>query len=238
MTIKLLNDNTPWIKAEYYNNTDLEGEWIVSYKIDGVRCIKGADGKIYTRNNKNINLPKKLHLKDCEFFYKDWETSMKIIHRETDIEPTQDMIYELDKLDNRLYIGTFFDLTKDEIDTMLTLALMRGYEGIVLRNNDNWIKVVPNKYADVKILDIKEGKGIYQNMAGLIVTTRGNVSNFESLETLGNLTDTEFRKDLLKRKNDFIGQIIQVGYREILNNGKLKFARLVRFRTDKDYESI
>ena len=45
--LKELNDGTSYIKATYWKGEDLEGIWLATYKIDGIRCIRGKDNKIY-----------------------------------------------------------------------------------------------------------------------------------------------------------------------------------------------
>lgn len=37
-----------WTKVDYYDGQNLNGDWLVTYKIDGVRLLRGRDGKVYT----------------------------------------------------------------------------------------------------------------------------------------------------------------------------------------------
>ena len=234
--IKELKDGTKWVKACYWENEDLKGEWLVTYKIDGIRCIADGAGKPCTRDSKPLMHLDDLYVKDHEFYYKDWNTSMSILYTEKEtIKPTQDMLYSLDPIDRRLIVDILMDPSKECINELLQEALNDGYEGLVLRQGDKWIKVVPTKYADVRITGINPGTGKYKGMAGSISTTRGNVGSFE---LQGLMSDTEFRTYLWKYRNRFIGKIAQVGYRELTINQKFKFPRLVRMRLDKDYESI
>ena len=80
MPIKELTNGTKWTKAEYFKEKDLKGVYLATYKIDGLRVIRGNDGKIYSRNSKECkhNL-ERFNFQDAEFYYKDWSTSSSIL---------------------------------------------------------------------------------------------------------------------------------------------------------------
>ena len=242
MTTKILDDGTKWIKANYWEDTDLKGIFVATYKIDGIRCIRGKDGLIYSRKSELVkhNL-ERFNFDDAEFFYKDFNTTSSMLNnsKEPDIPFNQSMFYELtpERVDSRLFIGRVVDPTADTIRALLKKANELGYEGIVLREvaRNNWIKVVPEKFADIRIDDINKGNGKYENVAGSIKTKMGNVASF-LLQP--DMSDMEFRKELYDNKDKYIGKIIQVGYREITVNGKFRFPRLARLRLDKDYEDL
>lgn len=242
MTTKILDDGTKWVKAQYWDETPLKGIYIASYKIDGIRCIRGKDGLVYSRKSEPI----KHHLErfsftDAEFFVKDWNTTASMLNSDKTPDEAfkQEMFYELspDFLDGRLTIGKVVDPTIETINALLKQALELKYEGIVLREvaRNNWIKVVPEKFADVRITDITEGNGKNAGMAGAIVTDYGNVGSFK---TQNGMSDAELRTELWKNKKKYIGSIIQVGYRELTVNKKFRFARLARLRPDKNYEDL
>ena len=151
------------------------------------------------------------------------------------------MFYHLDNMhpDPRITIGKLVNPTKSTIKALLKKALELGHEGIVLRSinqlKPTWIKVVPVRYADVRIITIKEGTGKYKGMAGSIVTKYGNVGSFNLQE---GYTDPEFRQFLWDNRESFKNKIIQVAYREKTCTGKLKFPRLARIRYDKNEEDL
>ena len=93
----------------------------------------------------------------------------------------------------------------------------------------------PTKSADIRINKIIEGKGKYAGVAGSIETNWGNVSSFKEQPDMG---DIEFRRKIFLNQKDYIGKIIQVEYRELTEDRKLRFPSLVRIRDDKDYEDI
>lgn len=242
MTVKELKDGTPFIKANYWEGGDLKGTWLATYKIDGLRVIRGKDNKVYSRDSKEaIHDLAKFKFNDAEFFYKDWNTSVSILHTQEETIPiTQDMFYELSQgnEDPRLVIGRLVDPTEETINALLKKALLLKHEGIVLRflgSKTKWLKVVPTRYADIRITAINEGKGKYAGVAGSLVTAWGNVGSFELQP---NMTDIEFRKELFLNQDKYLGKIAQVAYREITKNYVLKFPRLSRIRDDKDYEDL
>ena len=240
---KTLTDGTQYTKATYWEEKDLFGVWLATYKIDGLRLIRGKDNKIYSRDSKEaIHDLSKFIFNDAEFFYKDWNTSVSILHTQEETIPiTQDMFHELTEgqEDPRIVIGRVVNPTKETIQALLDKALHLGYEGVVLRSLDkskpSWIKVVPTRYADIRITGINEGKGKYAGVAGSLTTAWGNVGSFELQP---NMTDIEFRKELFLNQDKYIGKIAQVAYREITKKYVLKFPRLSRIRDDKDYEDL
>ena len=68
-----------WVKVDYYKGEDLRGDWMVTYKIDGVRLLRGKDGKVYTRNGIHIDNADKLPVTDCEYYAGSWSESGKMI---------------------------------------------------------------------------------------------------------------------------------------------------------------
>ena len=237
MSSKTLKDGTSWEKATYYKGGNLKGVWLATYKIDGCRVIRGKDNKVYSRDSKeSVHDLSKFRFNDAEFFYKDWNTSTSILRtKEETIPITQDMFYELTQgqEDPRLIIGRVVDPTEETIQALLTRALSNEYEGVVLRflgSKPKWIKVVPVRYADIRINKIIEGNGKLKGMVGTIETDWGDVGSFKQ--------DYQFRKWLWEHKKEYIGKIIQVSYREVSKENKLRFPVLVRIRDDKDYEDV
>lgn len=235
--IKELTDGTPFIKATYYEDGDLKGDWLVTIKIDGVRAIRNKNGEVVSRNSKPLYHLDNFEFNDAEIYYKDWDHSVSLVRTqgETEVKITQDMIYNLDPIDKRLVLGVFTNPSEEQINTLLQDVLSKGYEGLVMRQGNKWLKVVPVKYADIRITGMTEGKGKCKGACGSIITNYGSVGSFVEQP---DKSDYELRKYLLDNKKDLIGSIIQVGYREVTKDGKLRFPKFIRVRTDKNDESI
>lgn len=235
--IKELTDGTAWKKATYYEDGDLKGEWLITIKIDGVRAIRNKNGEVVSRNSKPLYHLDNFQFNDAEIYYKDWDHSVSLVRTqgETEVKITQDMIYNLDPIDERLVLGTYSDPTEEQILSLMNQVINQGYEGLVMRQDNKWLKVVPVKYADIRITDITEGKGKCKGTCGSIITNYGKVGSFEKQP---NKSDFEFRQKLLRNKDFYIGKIIQVGFREKTKDGKLRFPKFIRLRLDKDYEDL
>lgn len=235
--IKELEDGTNWKKAEYWEGGNLKGTWQFTIKIDGVRAIRNSKGEVVSRNSKPLYHLDDFQFNDAEVYYKDWDHSVSLVRTqgETEVKITQDMIYNLDPIDPRLVLGVFTDPSEDRILDLMNQCIKNGYEGLVMRQGNKWLKAVPVRYADIRVTGVKEGKGKCAGTVGSLITNYGSVGSFELQP---GFTDPEFRKYLLDHKDTIIGSIIQVGYREVTKDGKLRFPRFIRIRTDKDYESI
>lgn len=123
-----------WTKVDYYDGQNLNGDWLVTYKIDGVRLLRGRDGKVYTRNGKRMPNADKLPVSDCEYFAGDWNESVSQLRNESRAsECTGNNCYKLSPIDPRLVIGMYTNIHKDLMDKLLHQALLKGYEGIVVR---------------------------------------------------------------------------------------------------------
>ena len=235
MPTKQLKDGTNYEKAVHHSDKVLKGAWDVSIKIDGVRALRMADGSIVSRNSKPLYNLDKLEFSDAEIFRDDWATSVSLVRTESYREITQDDVYELspDNYDQRLMTDdTLVDSTFDERMACMQKYVDLGFEGIVLRevHGDRWVKVVPVKTADVRVT----GFEMSDKRAGWI-------KNFQTAH--GNVGGTGFNEEQLTEIAEqgadwYIGKIMEVEYRETTEAGKLRFPAFVRWRFDKDEESL
>lgn len=253
MFTRELKDGTVYPKVQVMDiENPPKGLFTITYKIDGIRAIRGKDGVIYSRASKVLRHLDHLKFNDAEVFRKDWNTTHSII---SSITPpttpiTQSEIYELtyDDMDERLYKGTIINPTPLQLKQELIDALNRGYEGLVLykyeakriREKDflrvKRYKVVPTLEGDYKILNIIEGTGKNKNSTGNVLTTGGSVGVIKS-NFMPGLTDKEIRDELFNNKKSYIGKIVTITFREKTSGGKLRFPILSRLRLDKDEES-
>jgi ATP-dependent DNA ligase len=97
----------------------------------------------------------------------------------------------------------------------------QGYEGLVLRQGDRWLKVKPKETYDVLVTGIVEGTGKYAGKLGALITDMGKVGT--------GFTDKD-REDLFTLP---INTIIEVECMELTPKGKFRHPRFIRVRYDK-----
>lgn len=234
--VEKLKDGTPYLAATYYEDgTELSGLWQVTLKIDGIRYIRNRDGVPCTRQGTaalpNVAYAMPEHIDDAELFRHDWGTSMSL---KADTLPcTPDDFYSLNPLDTRLVVLDSTPLTAEYIIRLRDWAMAQGYEGLVLRQDTTWVKVVPLRFADIRITGFYEGKGRLEGTFGGFTTNHGHVG--------GGFTD-EMRSRiwaiLQEQPTALVGKILQARYREFTRYGKLRMPVFDRFRFDKDEENL
>ena len=214
------------IKVKNWKGNNLEGQWLVTLKLDGVRMLRCREGKPISRNKKplyNLDHIDK-NIIDCEIFLKDWETSVSLVRSKNPKLVPEEAIYSLNPLDKRLIHSELKDPTSEQINSILEKVLGLGYEGLVLRQGDIWIKVKQKLTVDVEILGHIDGKGKYSNKLGALITAYGNVG-------------TGFKDSERVKENFPIGTIIEVECMEFTPDNKMRHPRFLRKRFDKDKES-
>lgn len=235
--LKELDDGTSFVKAKYYEGETLKGYWKVYRKVDGVRVMRNASNEPVSRAGKPLYNVNHLEFKDAEVYSVNWNTSVSLVRSQTPQVVTQDMIYELTdgNIDPRLLMGTVLHPDDLKLKGLMQLRLDAGDEGLILRQLHKsgkfyvWLKVVPKKQADVRITGFKEGAGRLKGTLGSIQTNHGSV---------GSGFDDELRDEIWACRDINKGKIIQVEYRELTEAGKLRFPAFIKFRWDKDEESI
>jgi ATP-dependent DNA ligase len=113
-----------------------------------------------------------------------------------------------------------------DILAQLQRANDHGYEGLVLRQGDCWIKVKPEETHDVLITGFVEGRGKHLGRLGYVTTAKGAVGT--------GFTDTE--REFLwaeAQAGTLIGQVIEVSCVELTADAKFRhpfFAACVRIK--------
>lgn len=112
---------------------------------------------------------------------------------------------------------------------MLGRANALDYEGIVLRQGDQWIKVKPTETHDVLITSVSEGTGKHRGRLGFVTTARGAVG--------AGFTDSE-REVLWAEANAgrLIGQVIEVTCMQLTDYGNFRHPVFIRMRPDKSID--
>lgn len=210
------------IKALLWSGEDLKGVWDVSIKLDGVRAI--WDNGWFSRAGKPLyNLPPPEGLVDCEVYLGSFKSTIKATRSSvTEHQIPYECLYSLEPLDKRLWVNAVKDPSKDLIKTLMSEAVGKGFEGLVLRQGDTWLKVKPEETFDVPIYSLVEGRGKHKGRLGAVETPMGKVGT--------GFTDLE-REEIWTKQE--IGRIIEVSCMHLTPDGKFRHPRFIRFRDDK-----
>ncbi|QQM14241.1 DNA ligase [Vibrio phage VpJYP1] len=220
-------------KVKPYKDKTLKGKTAVYYKIDGVRALKnpnyGFEGepKYISRNNKKLHNLDHLEFNDAEIFLKDWETSVGLVRTVKGKPVDKNCVYTLEPIDDRLYVKEYVDISKKDIEIELHTALEKGYEGIVLYNNNNMYKVKPKETFDVYVTGYVSGKGKHTGVMGALDTDMGRVGT--------GFTDKD--RVLFKEYHDkglLNTVMIEVEVMSLTKNNKFRHPRFIRHRFDKE----
>lgn len=221
------------INPRSWNGKRLTGEWLVTLKVDGIRAIWQDDLGWLSRANKPLyNIPpwRQDQPRDCEVFVNTFRDTVRATRtrcrKEDTPSITQDHLFGLATLDPRLHWGRLTDPEPTTIRARLQSANGLGYEGLVLRRGDLWLKVKPAETHDVPITGWVEGRGRHCGRLGFVTTTRGAVgSGFTDLE-----------REILwaeAKEGRLVGQVIEVSCMLCTSSGKFRHPVFVRMRPDK-----
>lgn len=148
-----------------------------------------------------------------------------------------------DSLENVRFVKPiYYGNDKNIIDTLLNYADKKGWEGLMLNKNapydfkrtTNLIKIKTFHFSDLKIVNVLEGDGKYSGTLGALqVEYKGNVVN------VGSGFSDEQRDEYWKDKDNLIGKIVEVKYKEESTDKKtglksLQFPVFSRMRFDKN----
>ena len=214
------------IRAKNWKGNDLKGDWRVSIKIDGVRVIV-TEGVATSRTGKPLwNVPYGLRDGDYECYlgtFKDTISRLKT-HDHPDGWIDYDQFYSLDPLDKRLDVVCFRNgAGQNQIKSWMELLVERGYEGVVLRQDDKWLKVKPVETYDVKVLGYQPGLGKNEGRLGAVITSMGKVGTGFSDEERDQFT-----------KKYIVGRMIEVKCMHLTAESKFRHPVFVRLREDKE----
>lgn len=220
-------------KPRAWNGKGLTGDWLVTLKLDGVRAIWHDEHGWMSRASKPLyNIPpwQPGIARDCELFVGSFRDTIRATRTKfpTDDTPpiAREHLYGLDRLDPRLQWGTLFNPSTADIRAEFRRATDRGFEGLVLRRGDRWVKVKPEETHDVVITGFNEGRGRHRGRLGFINTPRGAVGLGFSYAERQSLWANAMAGRL-------IGQVVEVSCMEFTANGNFRHPFFVRLRPDK-----
>jgi len=208
------------IRPKLWTGEDLEGKWIVTLKLDGVRCII-KNGEAKSRSNKPLYHIPKMPDGDYEVFVKDWNTTVsrvRTVEGKKNVFKTN--LYSLDPLDKRLLLPQYTATDAISINKMLMQVVSSGCEGLVLRQGKTWLKVKPEEHYDVVVTRCIEGKGRNKGRLGAFMTSMGKVG-------------TGLSDEQREHYKNAVGITIEVACMSVTKAGKFRHPRFIRERWDK-----
>ena len=140
---------------------------------------------------------------------------------------------------------------QDKFSIMNKEALKKGFEGLMIKPNDNyyeskrshaWLKIKPFIEVTLKIIDIQEGTGKHAGKLGAFSVERSDDGKFFSLSVGSGLTDDE-REKYWASKDKLLGRLIEIRADAITQsiegeNFSLRFPRFKSFRGFEKNEKI
>ena len=140
---------------------------------------------------------------------------------------------------------------QDKFSIMNKEALKKGFEGLMIKPNDNyyeskrshaWLKIKPFIEVTLKIIDIQEGTGKHAGKLGAFSVEGSDDGKFFSLSVGSGLTDDE-REKYWASKDKLLGRLIEIRADAITQsiegeNFSLRFPRFKSFRGFEKNEKI
>lgn len=225
------------IKAKPWNGSNLKGTWEITLKIDGARMLRDTSGNPVSRAGKPLyNLEGVSNdITDAEIYYIDWEHSMSLVRSSVNGSPIDlDCVYSLDPLDKRLHKGYTDNPTAAYLLKEMEHYVSMGYEGLILRQGDRWLKVKPKDNADVYVVGYQPGTKRLKGMMGALLTNYGKVGT--------GFTDEQ--RKWWQMMYDLHGDewlhtvLIEAEFMEWTKNGIMRHPRFKRIRDDKTEENL
>tara|TARA_R110002096_G_scaffold410480_1_gene610213 strand:+ start:657 stop:1379 length:723 start_codon:yes stop_codon:yes gene_type:complete len=211
---------------------DLKGLWLVTLKLDGARMHRDVDGNPISRAGKplyNLDHIDK-EIVDAEVYDSNWETSMSLVRSSVNGSPVAaSKVYSIDPLDPRMDLGEYTDPTHALLTEIMLKQIAKGFEGLVVRQGDKWLKYKPSDSADVYVTGFQAGTGKHKGKMGALLTNYGKVgtgfsdADRERWQMLYELHGIKW----------LTSQLIQVSFMEWTKGGKFRHPAFECIRDDK-----
>jgi len=222
------------IKPKVWNGKDLKGLWEITRKIDGVRALWDVERQgWYSRANKPLyNIPSPVvdtYPYDCECYLGSLKDSVRAV-RTQHLKPDTPVVerkhlYSLAPLDPRLNHAIVQDPPASYLVAEMERVIELGYEGLVARCGDHWVKIKPKDNLDLLVTGYEEGEGKHAGRLGALITRKGKVGT--------GFTDHD-RELFWYRRHGLVGMTIEVAYMHLTPDGQMRHPRFVRERFDKE----
>jgi len=163
------------------------------------------------------------------------------VRYENNIEPLREEIEKKDLHNIEVVKVVYQGTDQSLIEKWLDYAVENDWEGLMINKDTTYkckrttdlIKVKRFYTIDLKVVDVLEGDGrLKETLGALVVEFKGNTVN------VGSGYSDEQRTEIWNNREDIIGKIVEVKYKEITSDKKtglesLQFPIFVRLRVDK-----
>lgn len=164
-------------------------------------------------------------------------TDMTFEYRLIILDKIRTLIDELGLKHLRVITGELIE-NEEELQKYYELQLENGEEGAMIKTLDGlyefkrtyaWQKMKPEHSEDLEIVGIDEGKGKYVGQLGAFIC---KLDNGDTVNVGSGLKDEE-RVELWPRREELIGELIEVKFQEKTKDGSMRFPIFIKFRPDK-----
>lgn len=131
--------------------------------------------------------------------------------------------------------------SEHELTKFARQVMKEGREGLIVKRldavyqfsrNDNWMKIKESHTLDLKIVDIKEGKGILSDTLGSVTVLNGKVKvDCPMGKGVNREEASEMWRKYKKDPKTLIGKIAEISFQNVTPDGSLFLPKFLRVRT-------
>jgi ATP-dependent DNA ligase len=180
-----------------------------------------------------------------EAVYKVWDVRLPKV----DISIRKSMVQVLKKCKHIVPIELHHVSNYRELSSLYESFLKAGYEGLIYyklgtdynsSKNHQWMKLIPEKKADCKVIGFKKGTNKnLRSLGAIVVTYKGQKCKVGT--GFKELADSDIqdhvRQYIWDNQKKFLGAIAEVHFKEETKTGKMRMPRFYAWRFDKTEEN-